>query len=207
MNFPDPWSFASGAASMIGVMLTVLALGWFSKARIWLWTRRFPRSLLERNPADTFIILSATLQSTRLQGNHPAWEIYFSAYNAGFRDVTLESTSGSFSVEGREYPSPAELKEGEGVTAKYGEMVEFAVRQWIDQEDVPQMQQGQNHLVMLLDALKIRAIAVHPVSGEEQRFVVPLPQLFQFDIKKHWSLNPDPFARFYWERFGTRNNR
>jgi hypothetical protein len=200
MNFLDLWSFIGGAASVIGVLLAVLALGWLSKARKWWLTRRFPRSLIEKDPQDTFIILSATLQSNRLQGNHPAWEIYFLAYNGGFCDVRLESASGTFKVGGQGYPSPAELKEG--ATAKYGEMAPFAVRQWIDQEDVPQMQQGQNHVVLQLSDLKIEAIAVDPVLGSEQRFVVPLPEHFQFDTRNHWNISPEPFSRFYWERLG-----
>src|SRR6266851_10320674 len=197
-SFLDLWSFIGGAASVIALLL---AFGCFSKPRMWWLTRRFPRSLIEKDPQDTFIILSAGIESVRLQGNHPAWEIFFTAYNGGFRVVRVESASGTFKFEGREYPSPAELKKG--ATAKYGEIALFAVRQWIDEKDVPQMQQGHNHVVLQLADLKIEAIAVHPVSGTEQRFVIPLPEDLQFDTRNHWNINSDFFSFFYRERFGT----
>ena len=93
---------------------------------------------------------------------------------------------------------------------KAGELIHsalFTVRQWIEQQDVPQLQQGENHVVLQLSDLRIDAIATDPVSGIQRPFVVPLPPHLQFDVRHHWRINPELFARFYRERLGTDDNR
>ena len=76
--------------------------------------------LAEKNPANTLVILSAGIERNRLQGNHPAWEIFFTAYNGSVRDIRLVSARGSFKVDGQAYPTPAELKSA--TSAKHGEI-------------------------------------------------------------------------------------
>lgn len=162
-------------------------------------------TLVEKNPADALIILSAGIERSRLQGDHPAWEIFFAAYNGGVGEVRLISADGSFKIRGQAYPTPVELKSA--TPAKHGEITLFTVRQWIDQRDVPQEQQGQNHVVLQLSDLKIEAIARDPVSGNERPFIVPLPDHLQFDVRHHWRVHPEMFARFYRERLGTDDNK
>lgn len=159
------------------------------------------REIEDRDPVDTLIILSAGIERGQLQGSHPAWEIFFAAYNGGVGEVRLVSARGSFKVAGQAYPRPAELKSP--TSAKYGEIALFTVRQWIDPQDVPQLQQGQNHVVLQLSDLALEAVATNPVSGDERSFVVPLPERLQFDVRNHWNINPDFFSRFYRERLSA----
>lgn len=153
------------------------------------------------SPVNTFIILSAEIEQVRLSGDHPAWEIFFTAYNGGAGEVRMVSAGGTFKVGGQAYPTPAELKSS--TPAKHGEITLFTVRQWIGQQDVPHVQQGQNHIVLQLSDLKIEATLTDPVSGNEYPFTVPLPDHFQFDVRHHWRIQPDLFARFYREQLGT----
>lgn len=159
-------------------------------------------AICDIDPANTLIILSAGIERSRLQGNHPAWEIFFTAYNGGVGEVRLVSAGGSFKVSGQAYPTPAELKSA--TSAKHGEITLFTVRQWIDQQDVPQ---EKNHVVLQLSDLRIEAIAADPVSGNERQFVVSLPAHLQFDVRHHWNIQPDYFSWFHRERLGTDDNR
>lgn len=161
-------------------------------------------ALAEKDPANTLVILSAGIERIRLQDNHPAWEIFFAAYNGGVGEVRLVSAGGSFRVRGQAYPTSAELKSA--TPAKHGEIALFTVRQWIEQQDVPQLQQGENHIVLQLSDLRIEAIATDPISGTDHPFVVPLPDHLQFDVRHHWGIHPELFARFYRERLGTDDN-
>ena len=206
---------------VLGLSTLLIAL-WIIKAVVWLWDRRSSKRaankasassvddrlwtvMAEKNPADTLVILYAGIERSRLQGNHPAWEIFFTAYNGGVGDVRLVSAGGSFKVGGQAYPTPADLKSA--TLAKHGEITVFTVRQWIDQQDAQQIQQDKNHIVLQLSDLRIEAISTDPMSKTERPFIVPLPDHLQFDVQRNWNINPDFFSWFYRERFGTDDNR
>ena len=151
--------------------------------------------LPDNKPQDTFIILSACIERVSLQGNSPAWEMHFTAYNGYNGSVQIESASGTFRFKNQKYSPPIEV-ESNGVRAN-GELLLFTVKQWIPKDDVVQINEVKNHIVLGLGALKIEALA-----GGRDRFDIPLPPNLQISKENHWSIQPETFSRFYRKMLG-----